>query len=285
MSTKRLGRGLDALIPSGSESTDRTTGITTVRIDKIHPNPYQPRLTLDPEKLQELAHSIAESGMIQPIIVTKKENSEYELIAGERRLEAAKLANFIEVPVIIRCVSPREQLQFALIENVQRENLNPMEEALAYQQLQDQFNLTHNDIAKYVGKERSTVTNSIRLLKLQPAIQKMISEERLSQGHARVLLQLPPDKQVEFAGEILRRQLSVRQTEQRARIYQTEDKKEKRSIEPEKKEYLAEMSEALTRYYASHVHITAKSRGGMVTFTYKNDDELQRLLSRLLKQS
>jgi len=285
MSTKRLGRGLDALIPSGSESTDRTTGITTVRIDKIHPNPYQPRLTLDPEKLQELAHSIAESGMIQPIIVTKKENSEYELIAGERRLEAAKLANFIEVPVIIRCVSPREQLQFALIENVQRENLNPMEEALAYQQLQDQFNLTHNDIAKYVGKERSTVTNSIRLLKLQPAIQKMISEERLSQGHARVLLQLPPDKQVEFAGEILRRQLSVRQTEQRARIYQTEDKKEKRSIEPEKKEYLAEMSEALTRYYASHAHITAKSRGGMVTFTYKNDDELQRLLSRLLKQS
>jgi ParB family chromosome partitioning protein len=284
MSTKRLGRGLDALIPSGSESTDRTTGITTVRIDKIHPNPYQPRLSLDPERLQELAHSIAESGMIQPIIVTKNENAEYELIAGERRLEAAKLANFTEVPVIIRCVSPREQLQFALIENVQRENLNPMEEALAYQQLQNQFNLTHNDIARYVGKERSTITNSIRLLKLEPAIQNMISEERLSQGHARVLLQLPPDKQVEFAGEILRRELSVRQTEQLARSYLSDNRKEQKKIEPKNKEYLEEMSEALTRYYASHAHITAKSRGGSVVFTYKNDDELQKLLNKLLQQ-
>lgn len=281
MST-RLGRGLDALIPGGSESTDRTTGITTVLIENIHPNPYQPRLNLDPDKLQELANSLTESGMIQPIIVTKKEDSGYELIAGERRLEAAKIAGFREVPVIIRCVSPREQLQFALIENIQRENLNAIEEAKAYQQLQEHFNLTHNDIAKFVGKERSTVTNSIRLLKLEPAIQELISENKISQGHARVLLQLNDDEQILFAGEMVRKQLSVRQAENRIRKYRNSEKTKKDRVEPAKKEYLDKITESLTSMYTSPVSINPRSKGGTITFTYKTEEELQSLLNKLL---
>ncbi len=283
MSTK-LGRGLDALIPGGSESTDRTTGITTVLVEKIHPNPYQPRESLDPDKIQELANSLAESGMIQPIIVTKKEDSEYELIAGERRLEAAKLAGFSEVPVIIRCVSPQEQLQFALIENIQRENLNPLDEARAYQQLQDQFALTHGDIARFVGKERSTVTNSIRLLRLEPAIHDLIGKEKISQGHARVLLQLSSAAQIEIAGEIVRKQLSVRQTENRVRRYLAGEKKKSRSGEPEKQEYYDRLSESLSKSYALPVAVKPKARGGTVTFSCNNEAELQKLVEKLKKK-
>lgn len=281
MST-RLGRGLDALIPTRSESTDRTTGITTVMIDKIHPNPFQPRINIDPAKLQELADSLAESGMIQPIIVTKKEDSEYELIAGERRLEAAKLAGFTEVPVIIRCISPREQLQFALIENIQRENLNPIEEAKAYRQLQEQFELKHEDIARFVGKERSTVTNSIRLLKLAPSVQNLIAEGKISQGHARVLIQLEPEAQTELADIIIHKQLSVRQIESLVKKYLKGEEKASLENQTDKRVDWSKMSENLSKNFALPVKIKPKAKGGAIIFSCKDDEEMKQLLKKLL---
>jgi ParB family chromosome partitioning protein len=237
---------------------------------------------MDPEKLQELADSLAESGMIQPLIVTKKEDSEYELIAGERRLEAAKLAGFTEVPVIIRCVSQQEQLQFALIENIQRENLNPVEEAKAYQQLQDQFDLTHGDISRFVGKERSTVTNSIRLLKLENRVLEMIAEGKLSQGHGRVLLQLTPEEQTEFAAEISRKQLSVRQAENRIRRHLSSAAKKKDDTDDRKRDYWENFGKSLSESYSIPVRINPKAKGGTITFSCKNDEEMQQLLHKLL---
>ena len=175
----RLGKGLEALISSGPESIDKTTGITTIDVDHIKPNRFQPRKKFKPEKLQELANSLKENGIIQPIIVTKRDESQFELVAGQRRLEAAKLAGFDEIPVIIRSVSLKEQLQFAIIENVQREDLTAIEEAQAYQQLNTEFDLTHAQISDIVGKDRATITNLIRLLKLNDDIQNMILDEKL----------------------------------------------------------------------------------------------------------
>ena len=155
-------------------------GVTTLRISEIVPNRYQPRRTFDKDKLQELADSLRENGIIQPIIVTKRDDALYELIAGERRLEASKLAGFREIPVIVRSVTPKEQLQFAIIENVQREDLNAIEVAKAYQQLNEEFNLTHAQISEIVGKDRATISNFIRLLKLNEQIQNMILSNFLS---------------------------------------------------------------------------------------------------------
>ena len=282
MST-RLGRGLEALIPTGDESKDRATGMTTVKISKISPNPYQPRLNIDPEKLQELANSLLESGMIQPIIVTKKSNSEYELIAGERRLEAAKLAGFSEVPVIIRVVTPKEQLQYALIENIQRENLNPIEEAKAYNQLQAQFKLTHNDIAKFVGKDRSTVTNSLRLLKLEPIVQQSIVDEQITQGHARALLQLKGEQQINFTRDIVQKQLSVRQTEERVSKYIAGKKTDTKDSPAEQQKYYAEITATLKNSFNLPVNIRSKTKGGSITFSFKNEEQFHKLIKKLLR--
>ena len=284
MSTK-LGRGLDALIPTGDESIDISTGIKKARINQIYPNPYQPRMNIDPGKLQELANSLTESGMIQPIIVTKRKDSGYELIAGERRLEAAKLAGFTEVPVIVRSVTPKEQLQYALIENIQRENLNPIEEAKAYSQLQQQFKLTHSDIAKFVGKERSTVTNSLRLLKLTPDIQQLIIEDQISQGHARVLLSLKAGEQKKMAGEIIQKQLSVRETESKIRKLLTGPEPQKETIPAEKKRrYLDKITSTLKKNYGFPVRIISGKKGGSLLFTYKNEEELVQLINKLLNK-
>ncbi|MFC1898614.1 ParB/RepB/Spo0J family partition protein, partial [Candidatus Cloacimonadota bacterium] len=214
----RLGKGLEALINSGPESIDRTTGITTVKVDMIFPNRYQPRKYFDQKKLQELANSLKENGIIQPIIVTKKDDTNYELVAGERRLEAAKLAGFNDIPVIIRSISLKEQLQFSIIENVQREDLSPIEEANAYQRLNEEFNLTHAQISDIVGKDRATITNIIRLLKLPDSIQQMILNEQLSPGHARAILQVAEKDQENFANMIINNIYSVRKAEQEAKL-------------------------------------------------------------------
>lgn len=284
--SNRLGRGLEALISTGKESTDRNTGITTVKIETIKPNPYQPRTTFDQEKLNELADSLAESGMIQPIIVTKNANSEYELIAGERRLEAAKIAGFNELPVIIRCVSPREQLQFALIENIQRENLNPIEEAKAYLQLQEQFELTHQDIAKFMGKDRVTVTNTVRLLKLNQQVQDYIETGKISSGHGRALLQLSDENQVIYAELIIKKSYSVREAERKIKkmLLNEDTKPEPDKKDPERLEYLKIVQEKLNRKLALPIKLEESKRGGTVSIRYKNDDELQNLLKQLLTE-
>jgi ParB family transcriptional regulator, chromosome partitioning protein len=282
----KLGRGLEALIPSDKNEGANIAGITTISIDRIHPNPYQPRINFDDEKLNELANSIAESGMIQPIIVTKKDDLDYELIAGERRLTAAKIAGFSEVPVIIRCVSPQEQLQFALIENIQRENLNPVEESLAYKQLQDQFDLTHQEIAKLVGKDRVTVTNSVRLLKLADEVRERIMNSEISAGHGRVLLQLEKKDQLHIASLIAKHKYSVRETERLVkRELNSKEQPAENEVIAEDKKFLIKLSESFSKHYKIPVTVSKKSKGGAISFRYKNREELKSIVERLLPEN
>ena len=277
----RLGKGLEALISSGPESVDKTTGITTLVIDHIKPNRFQPRKKFKQEKLQELANSLKENGIIQPIIVTKRDESQYELVAGQRRLEASKLAGFDEIPVIIRSVSLKEQLQFAIIENVQREDLTAIEEAQAYQQLNEEFNLTHAQISDIVGKDRATITNLIRLLKLNDNIQKMILDEKLSPGHARAILQVEDQFHEDFANLIIRNGLSVRKTEMEAKRIKESGLFVKPKAEIHIIPELAEHEKILKNRYKTKVKITDKNNKGRITFYYTDKAELDKLLNKL----
>ena len=216
---EHLGRGLSALIPDIEKEQNPQWGITTLPVNSIKPNHYQPRKTFDPEKLAELTDSIRENGIIQPIIVTKTSSSEYELVAGERRLEAAKQAGLEKVPVVIRSVSEKEQLQLALIENIQREDLNPIEEAIAYNTLVEDFSLTHSQISEIVGKDRATVTNSLRLLKLPEEVKQMLVSGELNSGQARTVLSVSPNLQNSFAEYIIKYNLTVRQAEEKAKTF------------------------------------------------------------------
>lgn len=216
---EHLGRGINALIPDHEEQADPRSNLSTLPVDRIKTNSYQPRRHFAEDKLLELAESIKANGIIQPLIVTKTEGSDYELIAGERRLQAARLAGLDAVPVVIRSVSKREQLQFAIVENVQREDLSPIEEAHAYQTLMDDFALTHQQIAQVVAKDRATVTNSLRLLKLPEEVQLCITDGLLSPGHARAILSIEPEFQALFAQYIIQYKLSVRQAEEKAKTF------------------------------------------------------------------
>ncbi|MCB5268107.1 MAG: ParB/RepB/Spo0J family partition protein, partial [Candidatus Cloacimonetes bacterium] len=216
---EHLGRGLSALIPNAETKNLQNAGIGTLPIDRIRPNRFQPRKRFDTESLKELAQSIVENGIIQPLIVTKSTGSEYELIAGERRLEAAKMAGLEEVPVVIRSVSKKEQLQMAIIENIQREDLDPVEEAMAYQTLADDYQLTHQQIAQVMGKDRVTITNSMRLLKLPDEVLQMLADGQISAGHARSVLSVEADYQVLFAQHIVKYKLSTRQAEEKAKSF------------------------------------------------------------------
>jgi len=277
----KLGRGLEALISTGPSTHDQITGVTTLRITEIVPNKYQPRRTFDQEKLRELADSLRENGLIQPIIVTKRDDSLYELIAGERRLEASKLAGFKEVPVIVRSVTPKEQLQLAIIENVQREDLNAIEVAKAYQQLNEEFSLTHSQISDIVGKDRATISNLIRLLKLSDGIQKMILNNMLSSGHARAILQIEDDLQEDFAELIVRNKYSVRKAESEAKKI-----KEKGSISTEKtptvrNKLFLDYENKLAWKYNTKVSIKENRKSGRITIYFNGEGDLKRILSEL----
>ncbi len=278
MKRQSLGRGLDALINSGPESTDSSAGLTTIKVEYIKPNEYQPRKFFDKEKLEDLAQSLRENGMIQPIIVTHKDGENYELIAGERRLEAAKLANLVNVPVIIRSVSKQQQLQFAIIENIQREELNGIEEALAYKRLADEFQMTHNQISEIVGKSRVTITNSVRLLSLSKKIQDYIMVGKLTSGHARAILQVDESEREELAKSIIEQTLSVRKAESTAKqIIETKSKKKKKKTKKKDFESL-NLEKKLTTKYNLKVTIQNNNNKGQITFHYKNKNELAELL-------
>lgn len=278
---ERLGRGLGALIPDSDPAQSPAPGLGTLATDQIRPNRYQPRKKFDLEKLAELAESIKENGIIQPIIVTKTEGSDYELIAGERRLEAAKLAGLERVPVVIRSVSKKEQLQLAIIENVQREDLDPIEEALAYRVLSEDFALTHKDIAQIMSKERTTISNSLRLLNLPPEVQDLVSSGTLSAGHARAVLALEDQYQTDFAAFICKYNLTVRQAEEKSKTWaeklstQKEDHQSKtalnRSLELELKDILGVRA------------ILRENKGkGKLTLQFGSLEELEALKTKLL---
>ncbi len=277
----KLGRGLEALINSVPENQDQTMGVTTLRVSEIVPNRYQPRRTFDKDKLQELANSLKENGIIQPIIVTKRDDSLYELIAGERRLEASKLAGFREVPVIVRSVTPKEQLQFAIIENVQREDLNAIEVAKAYQQLNEEFHLTHAQISGIVGKDRATISNFIRLLKLNNQIQNMILSNYLSSGHARAILQVDESQQNAFAELIVKNKYSVRKAEAEAKKIKERGMVSTSKSAEIKRDLLLDYENRLAKKYKTKVVIKENKQAGKITIYFSGEDDLDRIIGEL----
>jgi ParB family chromosome partitioning protein len=278
---EHLGRGLSALIPERDNNASQQLGIGMLPIDKIKPNHYQPRKTFDPQRLAELSQSIKENGIIQPLIVTKTSATEYELIAGERRLEAAKLAGLDMVPVVIRSVSKKEQLQLAIIENIQREDLNPIEEAMAYSALAEDFQLTHEQIAQVMSKERTTITNSIRLLKLPAEVISMVSSEVLSPGLARCVLSVEPDYQQSFADFIVKYKFTVRQAEEKAKVYvqslQNDDDT------PQKAALVRSFEKELSSLFRLKTTVREHKGKGKITLEFKNQEELDYLKSVLAK--
>ncbi len=269
---EHLGRGLSALIPENNLEQTPQLGITTLPIESIKPNRYQPRKKIDPEKLAELTESIKENGIIQPLIVTKTSSSEYELIAGERRLEAAKQAGLEKVPVVIRSVSKKEQLQLALIENIQREDLNPVEEAIAYNTLVEDFGLTHSQISEIVGKDRATVTNSLRLLKLPEEVKQMLVSGELNSGLARAVLSVKQELQKSFAEYIVKYNLTVRQAEEKAKNFSPNKKDEPEKVKTNTRNQ--ELEKELNNLFHLKVKVQENSGKGKITLVYKSPEEL-----------
>lgn len=262
-----------------------------VEVDRISPNPYQPRREFDDEKIASLADSIRQYGVLQPLTVTRKETQradggisvDYELIAGERRLRASKLAGVPQVPVIIRATeeSDKVKLELAIIENLQREDLNPIDRAQAFKQLVDEFNLTHAEVAKKVGKSREYVSNTLRLLGLPDEVQRSLVAGNISEGHARPLLMLGdrPDERDTLFAEILEKKLTVRESERIARRIAT-DKARKQDLPPE----LLGMEKRLSEELGTRVQIEQRANGGKVHIDYFSEEDLQRLLVLLAEQ-
>jgi ParB family chromosome partitioning protein len=284
MSGNKLGRGIDALITTDFNEKSEENGVITVKIDEIEKNPYQPRKVFDNEKLEELSLSIKENGLIQPIIVTKTDNG-YEIIAGERRYLASKMAGLTEIPVIVKNATPKEKLQFAIVENVQREDLNAIEEAKAYELLHKDFSLTHKEIANLVGKERVTISNLIRLLKLPPKIQHMILSEKITSGHARAILSVDDKFKADFADYIAIKQISVRYAERLAKKINELDSMDF-LLHPQKsiiKEW-TETEKKLKKQYNVKIKITNKNEKGKIQFYFNSNEELNELLEKLIKK-
>ncbi len=276
-----LGRGLDALIPR-SERNLPTSGINQVSVDLIEPNPRQPRVRMDDGELAELAASIQEHGIIQPLIVTRGRDPEkYYLIAGERRWKAARQAGLETVPVIVREATEQQRLLWALIENVQRADLSPLESAEAYRQLNEDFGLAHAEIATRVGKSRVAVTNTLRLLKLPLVIQQALTKGLISEGHARAVLALPTVQgQTAALQTILTQSLSVRQTEKLVqRLSGQKSAPQPRSApSPE----LAALEERLRERLGTKVRLTHSKKGGTLIIHYYSDEELNAIVDNIL---
>jgi ParB family transcriptional regulator, chromosome partitioning protein len=282
MKRKALGKGLDALLPSaGVSSGEASRTLTKLGIEEIHRNPRQPRQYFNKEKLHELAESIKSNGILQPIIVRKSKDG-FEIVAGERRWRAAQEAGETQVPCIIQSVGDREILELALIENIQRDDLSPIEEASAYKMMLDEFTLTQEEIAKKVGKSRVAVTNTLRLLQLPLGIQAMVTEGKLSMGHARALIPLPKESlQNQLSREIIKSDLSVRQTENKVRgLLQSDEKKTDHTPDPN----VTEARQRLEEHWKTRIEIKGNDRSGKIIFFYQSSEERDRIYDELLGQ-
>ncbi len=283
MSTKQrgLGRGLGALIDDFSAS-ESTQAVTSLPLQKVEPNPNQPRHRFDEEELQALADSISEHGILQPLAVRKMEGGFYQIIAGERRWRAARLAGLQEVPVVVVEADDKTVMELALIENLQRQDLNPMEEAEGYRVLTEEYGLTQEEAAARVGKSRPAVANALRLLALPDEVRELVEKGELSAGHARAILSLPTKtKQKTAAQRILALRLSVRQAEAMCKRLAAEEKKP----EPPKHtgvDYVAECEKALSRRLDRKVRIVNGKRKGRFELEFYGEDDLQRLYEILL---
>lgn len=289
MNKKRgLGRGLDALLGGVSlddaplqtpvDTTD--SGLTMLAVDKIQRGVYQPRRDMDQASLEELASSIRSQGVIQPIVVRPVDMGRYEIIAGERRWRAAQLAGLTEIPTCVRDVPDDAAIAMALIENIQREDLNPIEEATALQRLMDEFDLTQQKAAEVVGKSRTTVTNLLRLIKLTPEVKRMLEYGDLEMGHARALLALETDNQLLAARDVVARGLTVRQTEELVKKHQNPRKSDTKK--PEIDPLLKDMEQKLSDSYGAAIKISHNDKGqGKVTIHYANKAQLEAILGRM----
>jgi ParB family chromosome partitioning protein len=269
-----LGKGLEALIPS-------PPGATEVAVDAIVPNPRQPRQALDPQGLEELANSIREQGLVQPLVVTEVDEG-YQLLVGERRWRAAKLAGLEVVPVVVREVTPQQMLELALVENIQREDLNPLETASAYQQLVEEFRLTQQQVADKVGKNRATVANTLRLLKLPSEVKESLLEGKITEGHARALLRLDSAKaQLEALRAILRGGLNVRQTEEMVR--RLVEKPRPKSAPAEESPRMRALEDQLRQALGTKVNLTGGNKGGRLVIYFYSEEELQAIYDHIVR--
>ncbi|NLC53384.1 MAG: ParB/RepB/Spo0J family partition protein [Firmicutes bacterium] len=287
--TRALGKGLGALIPQLEEEDFQNT--QEIPLERIEPNPYQPRRHFDPESLQELAASIKEHGVLQPLLVRQKDSG-YQLIAGERRLRAAKQAGLRAVPVVVKELDDRTIMEIALVENLQREDLSPIEEAEAYRRLMTEFNLTQEEVAKAVGKSRPTIANTLRLLNLPGPIQKMVVSGQLTMGHARALLSLEqPEQQLYISEKIIKEKLSVRETEEIVRQVQLSGVSRETPVDEEKKKQkgrettdpnLQAIIDDMTRIFGTKVRIKSSGERGKIEIEYYSPEELERITEILL---
>jgi ParB family transcriptional regulator, chromosome partitioning protein len=272
-----LGRGLASLIPQRAQPT----GITEIAVARIQPNPRQPRQRFEPTELEALAASIREHGILQPVLVTETLDG-YQLVAGERRWRAAQLAGLERIPAVIRQLADRDQLEVALVENLQRADLGPMEEAAAYRALIGEFGLTHEDVARRVGRAKSTVTNTLRLLELDPAVQQALVDGRLSEGHARALAGLPTEQQGRVATTVIEQELSVRQAEELVRRLreprQAASVAAKARLDPD----LERVEDDLRRRLGTKVTLARSRKGGRIIIEFYSDEELGQLYDRLI---
>ncbi|MBM3244831.1 MAG: ParB/RepB/Spo0J family partition protein [Candidatus Omnitrophica bacterium] len=283
MERKALGKGLSALIPEvESKGTEIKEGIINLKLSQIKPNPFQPREDFDAESLEELVQSIKEKGVIQPILVRRK-GDQFELIAGERRLRAATALNIQEIPAIVKDVEDIDSLELALIENIQRQELNAIEEARAFRYLIEKFSLTQERISEVLGKSRVTVTNTLRLLKLPQEIQEDIRKNRLSFAHGRALIEIEdPNQQRRLAHEVIAKGLSVRELENLVKIQRPKSFKQK--IRPGNREPLvAAIEEQLQQALATKVRIAKRNKRGHINIEFYSQEELERISGRIVR--
>ena len=275
---KALGKGLGALIPDIGDDLEGKEGTLYCNFDEIQINPYQPRTVFDQEKIEELTHSIKEKGVIQPLLVRKVKGG-YQLVAGERRLRAAKKAGLEKVPVVVKEISKKELLEYSLIENLQRENLNPIEEAEAYKRLMKDFDYTQQKVSQVLGKNRATVANQLRLLKLPGMVKKSLAKGEISMGHARGLLSLSELQKVKEAFRIVvGKGLSVRETEKLVKRLSQEKKKK----EPEKRLiHLEYVRNDLRQWLGTQVKIVKSGKKGKIIIEFYSSEELERIIERI----
>jgi ParB family chromosome partitioning protein len=285
--SRRLGRGLEALLgPVNKEQAAQEGALREVPVQSIRPNPFQPRRTIEPTKLQELADSIQASGLLQPVVVREAPNGGYELIAGERRWRAVQKLGWSKVPVVVKPADDRTLLTLAIIENIQRAELSPLEEAASYQRLIDEFKASQGDVARLVGRDRSTVANALRLLKLPAEVRELLERRQLSEGHARALLGVTDDRLLtRLAHAAVAEGWSVREVEARVRGERPAAPARKGAKGPAKpvSADTRRVEEALRKHLGTDVKLTPKRRGrGIITMQYYSNDDLARVLELIL---
>ena len=275
---KALGKGLSALISEDLDKADESS-IVEINISLIEPNPNQPRKTFDKDKIQELAESIKEHGLIQPIIV-KKVGENYQIIAGERRWRACTDLGLDKIPAIVRDLDNKSQTEMALIENIQREDLNPIDEAIAYDLLIQRYDLTQEELSKVVGKSRVYVTNILRLLKLSEFVKKMIIEGKISQGHGKILIGLTENRQNQLINKVIKEKLSVRELEKIVKNLKKQSKEKKKK--PDKEAYVLNLEEELQSALNTEIKIKNRGKKKKIEIFFSNDSQLENIYKRLI---